>query len=117
MSDLDNKACVPCRGGVPALTDDQLAPFLSQTPGWRLVEKDGVRRIERAFSFDDFQGALDFTVKVGALAEREQHHPEIHLAWGKAVVEIWTHKIRGLHENDFILAAKTNRIYEGAGKR
>ena len=110
MAGLTQATCVPCRGGVPTLTDPEIATFLPQVPGWAVVEVGGVQRIQREFSFKDFRTAMDFAVQVGELAEREQHHPDIHLSWGKVMVETWTHKIQGLHENDFILAAKVNAI-------
>ena len=113
MDDLAQSSCVPCRGGVPTLTDEEVARLAPRVPEWRVIEVDGVRRIERVFTFTNFRRALEFTVAVGELAEREQHHPDLHLAWGKVRVETWTHKIRGLHTNDFILAAKTDAIYAG----
>jgi 4a-hydroxytetrahydrobiopterin dehydratase len=116
MSGLTESSCVPCRGGVPTLTDREIAALAPDVPEWRVVEREGVRRIEREYRFEDFRTALDFTVAVGELAEREQHHPDIHLAWGKVRVETWTHKIKGLHRNDFILAAKCDRIYASAAK-
>ncbi|MBI1796985.1 MAG: 4a-hydroxytetrahydrobiopterin dehydratase [Candidatus Eisenbacteria bacterium] len=111
MDDLAQSSCVPCRGGVPPLTDELIARYAPQVPEWRVTEVDGVRRIERMFTFTNFRRALEFTVAVGELAEREQHHPDIHLAWGRVRVETWSHKIRGLHGNDFILAAKADAIY------
>lgn len=116
MSRLVESKCVPCRGGVPPLDDVQIAPLAAQVPEWNVVEVDGVRRLTREFKFPDFRSALDFTVRVGALAEHEDHHPDIHLAWGRVRVEVWTHKIRGLHENDFILAAKTDALFAEAAK-
>jgi len=116
MSELAEGACVPCRGGVPPLTEAEAEALRVEVPDWRLVTRDGILRIERAYAFPDFRRALDFAVAVGELAEREQHHPDLHVAWGKVVVETWTHKIKGLHRNDFILAAKTDRIYERAGR-
>ena len=110
MSGLAQATCVPCRGGVPTLTDAEIAALLPQVPGWRVAEVGGVPRIQREFTFKDFRTAMDFAVRVGELAEREQHHPDIHLSWGKVMVETWTHKIQGLHENDFILAAKVDTI-------
>jgi 4a-hydroxytetrahydrobiopterin dehydratase len=111
MADLTRATCVPCREGAPKLTDEQIAVLLPQVPGWRVVEVDGIKRIERAYAFKDFRRALDFTSLVGELAEREQHHPDIHLSWGRVGVETWTHKIKGLHENDFVLAAKIEALY------
>ena len=110
---LTQATCVPCRGGVPTLTDPEIASLAPEVPGWHVVERDGVKRIVRAYAFPDFATALEFTVRVGELAEREGHHPDIHLAWGRVEVETWTHKIHGLHQNDFILAAKTNALYAG----
>jgi 4a-hydroxytetrahydrobiopterin dehydratase len=110
MDDLRQSSCVPCRGGVPPLTRDEIAAILPRIPGWQLIEQDGIARISREFKFKDFRAALDFANRVGELAEREQHHPDLHVAWGKVVVETWTHKIRGLHPNDFILAAKIDAL-------
>ncbi|TMQ46979.1 MAG: 4a-hydroxytetrahydrobiopterin dehydratase [Candidatus Eisenbacteria bacterium] len=93
------------------MTDEEIAELLPEVPDWQAVEVDGVRRLRREFRFKDFRTALDFAVRVGELAEREQHHPDLHVAWGKTVVETWTHKIGGLHRNDFILAAKTDNLY------
>lgn len=116
MSELSEGRCVPCRGGIPPLTEGEAEALRTEVPDWRLVTRDGILRIERAFSFPDFRRALGFAVEVGELAEREQHHPDLHVAWGRVVVETWTHKIKGLHRNDFILAAKTDRIYERASR-
>jgi len=111
MSELVQSSCVPCRGGVPPLTDEAIARLQPEVPEWQVVEEEGVRRLRREFRFKDFRGAMDFAIAVGELAEREQHHPDLHVAWGKVIVETWTHKIRGLHQNDFVLAAKTDEIY------
>lgn len=113
MAGLTQATCIPCRGGVPTLSDAELAQLLPQVPGWKVVEVAGVPRIQREFTFKDFRSAMEFAVQVGELAEREQHHPDIHLSWGKVMVETWTHKIQGLHQNDFILAAKTSALYTG----
>ncbi len=107
MSELAKKACVPCRGGVPPLTAGQIKPLLAQVEGWEAVEDHHLRK---SFKFPDFKQALEFVNRVGAIAEREGHHPDILLAWGKAEVSIWTHKINGLTESDFILAAKINQV-------
>jgi len=109
--DLTQSSCVPCRGGVPPLTRDEITPLLTEVPEWEVVERDGVPMFTREFKFKNFRQALDFAVAVGELAEREQHHPDLHVAWGKVRVETWTHKIRGLHRNDFILAAKIDGLY------
>jgi 4a-hydroxytetrahydrobiopterin dehydratase len=113
MTDLRQASCVPCKGGVPPLTREEIAKLRPQAPAWDVIEREGIIRITRTFPFRDFRGALAFTNQVGELAEREQHHPDLHLSWGQVVVETWTHKIKGLHRNDFILAAKCDRIYAG----
>ncbi len=107
MSELAKKACVPCRGGVPPLTASQIKPLLAQVGGWEAVEDHHLRK---TFKFPDFKQALDFVNRVGEIAEREGHHPDILLAWGKVEVSTWTHKIDGLTESDFILAAKINQV-------
>ncbi|MEO5929494.1 MAG: 4a-hydroxytetrahydrobiopterin dehydratase [Candidatus Kapaibacterium sp.] len=108
MIDLAEKECVPCRGGVPALTHEEIAPLRALLGGgWNVVDD---HHLAKDFLFDDFLGALAFTNKVGALAESQGHHPDIHLAWGKAGMEIWTHKVNGLTESDFILAAKIDKL-------
>ena len=111
MTGLTRSSCVPCRGGVPTLTDSEIAALATEAPEWRVVDVGGIKRLTREFRFKDFRAAMDFAVRVGELAEREQHHPDLHVAWGKVVVETWTHKIGGLHRNDFILAAKTDEIF------
>lgn len=107
MPSLAEKSCVPCRGGVPPLKGAELGKLSGQTPEWQVVDE---HHIERDFRFSDFRAALDFTNRVGELAEGEGHHPDIYLAWGKVGVKIWTHKIDGLTESDFILAAKIDRL-------
>jgi 4a-hydroxytetrahydrobiopterin dehydratase len=107
-SELTRKSCEPCRGGIEPMTADEAESYLAQVPGWEL-SGDG-RRIKRCFSFGNFKGALDFVNEIGELAEAEGHHPEIHFGWGYCKVEIFTHKIGGLHQNDFILAAKINEL-------
>ncbi len=108
MSGLTAKTCVPCKGGVPPLTADEAKHYLGETPSWAL---DGAAsRIERRFAFSGFVEALDFVNRVGALAEEEGHHPDISFGWGYCNVVLYTHKIKGLHENDFIMAAKIDRL-------
>src|SRR5438552_2585262 len=104
--DLAEKSCVPCRGGVPPLRAEQIEPLAHQVEDWNVVEN---HHIEKEFTFPDFKSALAFVDKAGAIAEEQGHHPDIYLAWGKARVTIWTHKIDGLTESDFILAAKFDR--------
>lgn len=106
--ELSTRTCTPCQGGIPALQRDEAERFLSQAPGWTLAD-DG-RRIERQFSFRDYRSALRFVVDVSQLAEDQGHHPDISFGWGRATVSWQTKKIRGLHENDFIMAAKTNQL-------
>lgn len=107
---LAQKACTPCRGGIPPLDPEAAGRYLDETPGWSLLD-DG-RRIERSFRFSNFRQALDFVQRVGALAEEEGHHPDIAFGWGHATVSLQTKKIKGLHENDFIMAVKINAIAE-----
>jgi len=111
---LDQRKCVPCRGGEPALRPEQVRQILPEVPGWDIVKRDGVDTLERTFRFRDFAGALAFTARVGAEAEAEGHHPSLLTEWGRVRVTWWTHKIKGLHGNDFIMAARTNRLYEEA---
>lgn len=105
---LTEKTCTPCRGGVDPMGRDEAQRYLRDVPGWEL-DDDG-KRIRRGFKFKNFAVAQAFVNQVGELAEQEQHHPEISFGWGHAEVEIWTHAIGGLHENDFILAAKINEL-------
>ncbi|HEY7388539.1 MAG TPA: 4a-hydroxytetrahydrobiopterin dehydratase [Bryobacteraceae bacterium] len=104
---LAEKHCVPCRGGVPPLRGAELEKFRSQVSGWQVVNE---HHLAKTFQFPDFVKALDFVNRVGAIAEEEGHHPDVHLSWGKVGVETWTHKIDGLTESDFILAAKIDQI-------
>jgi 4a-hydroxytetrahydrobiopterin dehydratase len=106
--DLTARTCIPCKGGVPPLTRDEAETYRRETPKWDLI--DDATRIRRSLSFPNFAAALDFVNQVGALAEREDHHPDITFGWGYADVCLQTHKIKGLHENDFILAAKIDRL-------
>ncbi|HMV00432.1 MAG TPA: 4a-hydroxytetrahydrobiopterin dehydratase [Rhodocyclaceae bacterium] len=106
--DLCQLSCTPCRGGIPPLTLDEAKAYLAQTPGWNLLEEG--RRLERQYRFPDFKAALDFVNRVGALAESQGHHPDLGLGWGWVTVSWWTHKINGLHANDFIMAAKTDAL-------
>lgn len=110
MSNLISRTCEPCRVGAPPATAEEIATGMAQLPGWAIVEIDGIKRLTRTFKFADFAQALAFTNKVGALAEQEGHHPEILTGWGAVTVTWWTHKIGGLHVNDFIMAAKTEAI-------
>ncbi len=111
MDDLTGKKCEPCRVGAPKLTPREIAAMKPQIPDWGIVTRDGVDVLERVFQFDDFTGAMAFTVKLGELAESEGHHPALLTEWGRVTVSWWTHKIGGLHANDFIMAAKTDHLY------
>jgi 4a-hydroxytetrahydrobiopterin dehydratase len=113
MEQLEQMVCVACRKGEPTVTEAEMTEFLPQVPQWRVVEIDGIQRLERVFTFHNFVEALAFTNKVGEIAEAAGHHPALLTEWGKTTVTWWTHKIRGLHRNDFIMAAKTDRLYEG----
>jgi|SRR5579864_73040 len=107
MSELAAKTCVPCRGGVPPLRGAELDALRKQVPDWDVVNE---HHLHRTFKFPDFRQALDFVNRAGALAEEQGHHPDILLAWGKAEVTLWTHKIDGLTESDFIMAAKIDQL-------
>ena len=115
---LARQTCTACRRGEPSLTEGEIAELLPQVPEWQVVEVDGVPRLQRTFRFDDFAGALAFTNRVGEIAEREGHHPALLTEWGRTTVTWWTHKIGGLHRNDFIMAAKTDELHaEATGSR
>lgn len=108
MNELAAKRCVPCRGGVPPLEGAELEALHERLGrDWQVV--DG-HHLERTYRFDDFRQALDFTVRVGEMAEEQDHHPDVGLAWGKVTVTIWTHKIDGLTESDFVFAAKADAL-------
>ncbi len=111
MPELADKQCIPCRGGVPPLIADEIKPLAPQLPDWDVV--DG-HHLDRSYKFKDFRDALDFTNKVGELAEEQGHHPDIYLSWGKVGIRLWTHKIDGLTESDFIMAAKIESLNERA---
>jgi 4a-hydroxytetrahydrobiopterin dehydratase len=107
MSGLSSKTCAPCRGDVPPLAGKELKALAKQVPKWKVIK---AHHITRAFKFPDFAKALAFVNKVGAIAESQGHHPDIQFTWGKAEVTTWTHKIDGLTESDFILAAKIDKL-------
>ena len=110
MSDLSKLKCVVSQGGEPTLTDEQINALQPQVREWRVKEENGEKRLERIFKFKNFAEAITFTDKVGAAAEEEDHRPLIVTEWGKVTVQWWTHKIRGLHQNDFIMAAETDKL-------
>jgi 4a-hydroxytetrahydrobiopterin dehydratase len=103
--------CVACRKGEPTVTNAEITELHQQVPDWQVIEVDNVKMLERVFKFENFSEALRFTNKVGEIAEVEGHHPSIITDWGRVTVKWWTHKIRGLHRNDFIMAAKTDQLY------
>ena len=105
-SDLASKTCVPCRGGVPPLSMDVASRLMEQLDGWSFEQG----HLAKSYSFSDFAGALEFVNRIGAISEQQSHHPDIYMTWGKVSVEIWTHKIDGLTESDFILAAKFDEV-------
>ena len=111
MSDLAKKTCIPCKGGVPPLKGAKLDDLLEKLKNdWKIIKE---HHLEKEYSFKNFKEALNFTIKVGELAENQGHHPDIFLAWGKVKLTIWTHKIDGLTESDFIFAAKADKeLYE-----
>ena len=107
MSDLAKKTCIPCKGGVPPLKGAKLDDLMEKLKNdWKIIKE---HHLEKEYSFDNFKEALNFTIKVGELAENQGHHPDIFLAWGKVKLTIWTHKIDGLTESDFIFAAKADK--------
>ncbi|MFB3827739.1 MAG: 4a-hydroxytetrahydrobiopterin dehydratase [Bryobacteraceae bacterium] len=101
--------CIPCHGGIPALKGEELAGYAAQIPSWSVVAE---HHLTRSFTFPDFQQGLEFVNRVGAVAEREGHHPDLFLTWGRVDVAIYTHKVDGLTESDFILAAKIDREFQ-----
>jgi 4a-hydroxytetrahydrobiopterin dehydratase len=107
MTALADKQCVPCRGGVPPLAGEELEALAARVPRWEVVEG---HRLRRRFRFGDFRGAWAFVDRIGELAEDQGHHPDIRFGWGYAEVEVWTHKINGLTESDFVFAAKVDRL-------
>ena len=107
MTKLAEKTCVPCRGGIPPLTAQDIMPLATQLTGWQVIEN---HHLEKSYRFANFKDALDFVNTAGEIAEAQAHHPDQHLAWGKVTITIWTHKIKGLSESDVILAAKIDCI-------
>jgi|SRR5919109_607536 4a-hydroxytetrahydrobiopterin dehydratase len=110
MVDLAQQNCVPCRSGDRPLPNAEIYRLLPRTPGWRVKEVDRVKRLERVFRFKDFEQGLEFTKEVAELAKTENHHPRITMEYGTVTLTLWTHKVRGLHNNDFIMAAKIDNL-------
>ena len=114
MDNLAQQRCVACRSDAPRVTPEEVTALKPQIPDWEILEVEGIPHLKRTYRFQNFAQALDFTNRVGELAESEGHHPALLTEWGKVTVEWWTHKIRGLHRNDFIMAAKTDQVYQSA---
>jgi len=110
MGALRNERCTACRRDSPQVTTEDIEELKLQVPEWKLLERESILRLERIFRFSNFAEALSFTNRVGALAEAEGHHPAILTEWGQVTVTLWTHAIRGLHRNDFIMAAKIDSL-------
>lgn len=117
MEDLKNQKCEACRVGAPAATKEEIENFTSQNSDWQVVQVGGVPRIQREYSFPDFVSAMDFANNVGAAAEEEGHHPLMTIEWGKVLVAWWTHKIKNIHRNDLIMAAKGDALYKSQSSR
>ena len=112
MTQLMQEKCVACRRDSPLVTDEEVTELHPQVADWELMEEDSIQRLKRTFTFPNFAEALAFSSNVGEAAEEEGHHPRIVTEWGRVTVTWWTHKIRGLHRNDFVMAAKTDRLYD-----
>jgi 4a-hydroxytetrahydrobiopterin dehydratase len=112
MSELAQLKCAACRGGEPTVTEAEIAELHPQVPEWQIVEVDGIKRLQRVFKLRNFIEAVAFATRVAMIAEKEDHHPLIVTEWGRVTVQWWTHKIKGLHKNDFIMAAKTDGLVE-----
>ncbi len=108
---LAKESCTPSRGSQPPLAESEVTDLYRQLPEWSMVEREGTKRLERSFRFRNFEEALSFTIRIGEIAEEEGHHPTLVTEWGKVMVVWWSHRIKGLHRNDFIMAAKTNEVY------
>ena len=113
MSNLIQQHCEACRADAPQISDEELRELMPQIPDWAVIVEDSIMKMQREFSFPDFVEALAFTNRVGDLAEAEGHHPAILTEWGRVTVTWWSHKIRGLHRNDLICAARTDELYPG----
>ncbi len=111
MASLTQEKCVACRRDAPHVTEDEIVELHPQVPDWELIDEAGIPKLDRTFKFGNFGDALSFTQAVGSTADAEGHHPRLVTEWGKVRVTWWTHKIRNLHRNDFIMAAKTDGLY------
>ena len=115
MATLSQESCEACRVDAPKVSDEEINDLLADVPRWRVETCGGVRQLERGFEFPDFAQALAFTNRVGEIAEAEGHHPKLTTEWGSVIVTWWSHKIGGLHRNDFVMAAKTDQLEGGGG--
>lgn len=111
MSDLSNTAFEKLHKDTPSLTEQQAAALLEQIPDWEITTRNGVKQLQRSYSFKNFVDAMAFANRITELAEQENHHPSIQVEWGKATVTWWTHTLKGLHQNDFVMAARSDRAY------
>ena len=112
MAGLNNEKCEACRRDSPSVTDDEVAELKPEVPQWELTHENGIPKLDRVFKVKNFQQALDFTNQLGSLAEEQGHHPRLITEWGRVQVTWWTHKIRNLHRNDFVMAAKSDYVYQ-----
>ena len=112
MTNLNQQSCEACRADAPRISDDELRKLMPQIPDWQVVVVDGVMQLKREYAFDNFEQAMAFSNRVGDIAEAEGHHPAILTEWGRVTVNWWSHKIKGLHKNDLIMAARTDRVLE-----
>ena len=111
MAGLNNEKCEACRRDSPSVTNEEVARLQPEIPDWELTHENGIPKLDRVFKFKDFQMALDFTSELGALAEDQGHHPRLITEWGRVQVTWWTHKIKTLHRNDFVMAAKSDQVF------
>ena len=111
MFDLSKQNCEACRADAPKISDDDLKMLMPNIPDWSVIVVDGVMQLSREYEFKNFEQAMAFSNRVGEIAEAEGHHPAILTEWGKVTITWWSHKIRGLHKNDLIMAARTDRVY------
>jgi len=112
MDELVQDHCTPIKLNTPKLIESEISQLIAQLPGWLMYEKDGEPRLEKSFKFDNFKQAADFTAQIADEADKEDHHPAILTEWGRVTITWWTHRIKGLHQNDFIMAAKTEQLYK-----
>jgi len=112
MEELTDQKCVACRVGAPSVTEAEIKELHPKVPDWHIISEDNIPKLDRLYKFKDFKDAIAFTDAVAAAAEEEGHHPRLSTEWGKVAVTWWTHKIKNLHHNDFIMAAKTDAIYK-----